>query len=262
MMKRQASLQAQLDKTIDPAERAGLQDEISRISKALNEEGGLDKYQQASIAGQSTTRGGDSSKILVDWLKDELKTEDQLRTDLSLLEVGCLSVKNACSQSKLFSSIERIDLNSQDPLIKKQDFMERPLPRQNQKETDRFDVISLSLVLNYVPDAVTRGQMLYRTTQFLKPPSTPGRPLPALFLVLPSPCTNNSRYLTEERLLQILQTLGYTLTQRKEAKKVVYWLLTLEKPPLTPSQAAKLKGRFKKKLLNDGKIRNNFAVVI
>ena len=67
-----------------------------------------------------------------------------------MLEVGALSTSNACSRSGLFE-IERIDLNSQAEGITQQDFMERPLPKDS---SEQFEIISLSLVLNYVPDAI------------------------------------------------------------------------------------------------------------
>lgn len=79
-------------------------------------------------------------------------------------------MNNACSTKGIFDYIERIDLHSQDPKnIKEQDFMKRPLPNNNGSSSipETFDIISLSLVVNYVSDPQTRGQMLLRTTEFL-----------------------------------------------------------------------------------------------
>ncbi len=49
-------------------------DEVSSQLIAINAEiealGGLDAYQEASTLGQDKERGGDSSKVLVEWLKD------------------------------------------------------------------------------------------------------------------------------------------------------------------------------------------------
>ena len=79
----------------------------------------LSVYQQASSKGQDNQHGGDSSKILVQWLKNFPSKE------ILVLEVGCLEVDNAigkyvCSQH---GTIRRIDLKSRDPQIEERDFM-------------------------------------------------------------------------------------------------------------------------------------------
>lgn len=52
--------------------------------------------------------------------------------------------------------------------------MERPLPRKSAGNAERFDLISCSLVLNFVPGAVQRGEMLKRFSKFFKNASTGG----------------------------------------------------------------------------------------
>src|SRR5258705_7151282 len=99
------------------------------------------------IAGQSENRGGDSSKLLMDWIKDVQPLKSVPDGALRLLEVGTLSPDNACSKSTIFQ-VTRIDLHSQHPDILSQDFMERPIPVADE---EKFDIVSLSLVLNYVP---------------------------------------------------------------------------------------------------------------
>ena len=70
-----------------------------------------------------------------------------------MLEVGALRIDNACSRSGLLD-VTRIDLHSQHPDIQTQDFMERPLPSASAFETEGFDILSLSIVFNYVGDSV------------------------------------------------------------------------------------------------------------
>ncbi|KAI9718895.1 MAG: hypothetical protein M1812_003779 [Candelaria pacifica] len=229
------------------------------LQAQLKEQGGLKSYQQASITGQSSERGGDSSKLLMEWLESSLKPLlKQVKKGfepLRLLEVGALSKSNACSRSSLFA-VTRIDLNSQDESIVRQDFMQRPLPASDE---ERFDLISLSLVLNYVPDAVGRGDMLWRTTQFLRTPSDADQsnvPFPSLFLVLPASCVTNSRYLDEKRLTEIMESLGYLLAQRKVSTKLAYYLWRRN---LNSSIRTE---KFKKIEVNSGRSRNNFAVVL
>lgn len=166
----------------DRAAEAAIDAEIAAL-------GGIEKYQQASLQGQRLDRGGDSSRILMEWLHPiDLNLLSSTEPRLRMLEVGALSTMNACSRSGIFD-MERIDLNSQSDGILQQDFMKRPLPKD---DSERFDIISLSLVLNFVPDATGRGEMLLRTLQFLKQPgtqclSTLREFFPSLFMVLPAP---------------------------------------------------------------------------
>ncbi|KAI3400985.1 hypothetical protein diail_1193 [Diaporthe ilicicola] len=244
----------------DVATEAAVASEIASL-------GGIEKYQQASLQGQRNDRGGDSSKILLDWLKPLELTQASANPDsqrrLRMLEVGALSTTNACSLSGLFD-IVHIDLNSQAEGILQQDFMERPLPNH---DSERFDIISLSLVLNFVPDAGGRGDLLLRTLEFLHPPSrfrdgtNAGlKPhFPSLFLVLPAPCVSNSRYLDGEKLNAIMSSLGYQMTESKTTQKLVYYLWTrdVDSPPLLRTGTS-----FTKKELRSGASRNNFAIVL
>ncbi|KAB8078006.1 putative methyltransferase-domain-containing protein [Aspergillus leporis] len=230
------------------------QDEVlvGKLDAQIQENGGLESYQLASRLGQSLERGGDSSKVLVDWISPQLSQLKDTDSKLRVLEVGALSTKNACSMNQ-YLDVTRIDLNSQEPGILKQDFMEMPLPHD---ATDQFHIISLSLVLNYVPDAIGRGEMLKRCVAFLKKPPLPGSFLsaPGLFLVLPIACVKNSRYLTESRLQDILSSMGFVLTKTKETTKLIFQLWE-------HSQEFELKS-FKKDILRPGKTRNNFAIVV
>lgn len=197
----------------------------------------------------------------MDWLESEKLSTSITEEDgrLRMLEVGALSTDNACSKSQLFD-IERIDLNSQGEGILEQDFMERPLPKD---DSERFDIISLSLVLNYVPDPRGRGDMLRRTLQFLYgsrsyQSSSVDAMFPCLFLVLPAPCVTNSRYLDEERLEAIMASLGYTKIMSKTTQRLVYYLWKLG--PKRADQA--VAEDFPKREIRSGPTRNNFAVVL
>ncbi|KAF2238480.1 hypothetical protein EV356DRAFT_573087 [Viridothelium virens] len=262
------------------------------LSAEIQERGGLRLYQRASTIGQSASRGGDSSKILVQWLEEllpsspapapsapsplALQSSRNSAPALSLLDVGCLNPENHCARTKLFDhgrGVVRIDLRSAHPLIQQQDFMSRPLPSG---DAERFDVLSLSLVLNYVPDPVGRGEMLQRTREFLRVPGDGGdvrgsdgkggtgmaqkraRVLPCLFLVLPAPCVTNSRYLTEERLEEMMGELGFALVKRKLSAKLVYFLWRYDGSNTTREE----KEVFPKKEIRPGRTRNNFCIVL
>lgn len=258
-----------LEKRKRQAAQNGDKNAEARIAAEITALGGLKSYQQASLQGQRNDRGGDSSRILMEWLRP---IESELKSDgvgvpgrqLQMLEVGALSTTNACSQSGIFE-IKRIDLNSQGEGILQQDFMERPLPAN---ESERFDIISLSLVLNFVPEPSSRGDMLLRTLSFLRLPTTCfkdgtkeglKRYFPSLFLVLPAPCVSNSRYLDEGKLNDIMVSLGYEMTEFKATTKLVYYLWTriADQAPFTSAATS-----FTKKELRSGANRNNFAIVL
>lgn len=227
------------------------------VGRLIEAQGGIKSYQRASLLGQASERGGDSSKILLGWLEPvSTSLKEQAKTSrITMLEVGALSTTNACSRSKLFD-VERIDLNSQAPGIKQQDFMERPLPAN---DSGKFDIISLSLVLNYVADATGKGDMLLRTLKFLRMQQRNedlAKYLPSLFLVLPASCVTNSRYMDETKLEAIMKSIGYALVQKKISNKLVYYLWRME------SDIVKRTASFKKVEIRSGRDRNNFSVVL
>ena len=267
-----------LQKQRAAALRAGDKVKAAELSKAIDDNGGLELYQAASIKGQSAERGGDSSRVLVQWLKErgtftggQSTRSDFTESDrevtgnhkekikepfqLKVLEVGALSPLNAISGLPGLN-ITCIDLHSQHPAIETQDFMERPIPNSDE---EKFDIISLSLVLNYVPDAVARGEMLRRTCKFLRlgkqsKEAEENSTIPALFLVLPAPCVMNSRYLTEEHLTLIMNTLGFVLMHNKLSAKLVYYLWRY--------QSGGTHKPVPKKILRAGGNRNNFCVIL
>lgn len=251
-----------LQKEHAAAVKRGDIDTAGELAKAIEKNGGITKYQAASKQGQAKDRGGDSSRLLVDWLVElgviDRKARGQNATakaPLRCLEVGALSTTNEISKFPSLIEMTRIDLNSQGPGIQKQDFMERPLPASDQ---ERFDILSLSLVLNYVPDAPGRGEMLKRITKFLQTTRAAteerGDSLPLLFFVLPLPCIDNSRYIDESRLLQIMDSLGFILTKKKLTPKLCYYLFCW--------RGAGTATRFEKKKIKDGAAMNNFSIVV
>ncbi len=165
--------------------------------------GGIEKYQQASLQGQRIDRGGDSSRVLMEWLKSTgFNLLPSKGSGLRMLEVGALSTTNECSSCGFFN-VESIQLNSQSDGIIQQHLIKRPLPKY---DSERFDIISLSLVLNFVPDSVGRGAMLLRTLDFLKQSidhySSELRGLfPSLFMVLPAPVSMTSESSSPTKLL-------------------------------------------------------------
>jgi 25S rRNA (adenine2142-N1)-methyltransferase len=132
------------------------------------------------------------------------------------------------------------------------DFLEMPIPK---KEQDHFNVVCLSLVVNFVGDPSQRGEILRRSAQFL----VPGTGI--LYLVLPLPCIQNSRYMDHELLVEMMAALGYsTLINHHFAKKLAYYAFKLDisfhdKILLKKSGQPK----FPKKLRHDKPNRNKYV---
>ena len=248
-----------LRKQLSAALSKGDTSDAQAIQAKIDASGGLLKYQEASLQGQSAQRGGDTSKVLMEWLV-EGEREDKIPLGSGrssrMLEVGALRPDNACSRSGLFE-MERIDLHSQHPVIREQNFMERPTCAPEDLDQKGFDIVSLSLVVNFVGDPVERGEMLRRVATFLRPYSGHEEgTFPSLFLVLPAPCVTNSRYLDEERLDAIMASLGYKRIKRKLSSKLVYYLWIYEAGKVRRSEV------FNKQEIRSGKSRNNFAIVL
>lgn len=81
-----------------------------------------------------------------------------------LLDVGALKPDNYANFG--FLKATPIDLHARHPQIVEQDFMDI---KSNSRLYKEWDVISLSLVLNFVPDALQRGHMLQLTYELLRP---------------------------------------------------------------------------------------------
>ncbi|KAL8902678.1 MAG: hypothetical protein Q9207_004481 [Kuettlingeria erythrocarpa] len=259
------TLQKQLRAAISNGDNAAAES----LQAQLAASGGLQKYQEASIQGQSAERGGDTSRVLMGWIGELLSHARhgsgtmQGKGKMRMLEVGALKVDNACSRSGIFD-VTRIDLHSRHPGIKTQDFMEMQLPLGKALDEDSFDLVSLSLVVNYVGDAAGRGDMLKRAGAFLRlgrhsgEENIVGSMFPAVFLVLPAPCVMNSRYLDEERLEDIMNFLGYVKVKRKLSQNLVYYLWQY-----VGRKAGQLEDVvFKKEEVRPGGQRNNFAIVV
>ncbi|KAI8068074.1 putative methyltransferase-domain-containing protein [Gongronella butleri] len=216
------------------------------ILKEMDDIGGLNLYQKASLLGQSAQRGGDTSK----WLLKSLGKLDVPKTRWRILEVGALSPANYASHAWI--TTYPIDLNPQHPDIKKQDFLTMPIPAT---EDEKFDIVSLSLVVNFVGDPKDRGKMLMHTRDFFYAIQDTDK-LHYLFLVLPLPCITNSRYMTDDHLRAMMTDMGYTLCDHHFSNKLAHYLFELKGKPKVKH------GAWKKQELRPGGKRNNFSIVI
>lgn len=213
--------------------------------------GGLEAYQRMSTIGQGSDRGGGSEKVFIGWMNELSVCEKftETKEKMRLLEVGALRHDNYSSCSSWIDVLS-IDLHSCHPNIQEQDFL---LMNENDHRS-KWDAISLSLVLNFAPEARDRGQMLRLAYALLRPGGL-------LFIALPLSCITNSRFLTPEHFDALMQSLSFEqLRSRwKKGGKMAYWLYKKSEVPAgsNPDISA-----FQKKVsLRQGN-RNNFVILL
>ncbi|KAJ3033924.1 hypothetical protein HK097_004678 [Rhizophlyctis rosea] len=237
--------------------------EADSIRAEMEALGGLHAYQKASLKGGNERKGkGACGTWVVPFLRaerdrlwggDSGEDEDddrkanstiQPKARLRLLDVGAVS-GTTYSHHSTWLHPTYIDLNSQSPLIHKQDFFHRPLPTH---PSEKFHILCLSLVLNFLGDVRQRGAMLLRAHQFLLENGL-------LFIVLPLPCVENSRYMTNERWKGILGTVGFDVVEEKMTKRLAMYLCR-------KCRGRRKGDRWRKEEVRPGKGRNNFCVVL
>ncbi|KAF8717809.1 hypothetical protein RHS02_09265, partial [Rhizoctonia solani] len=206
--------------------------ELKEIQTEMESMGGLEAYQSMSAIGQGKDRGGGSESVLIGWMRElgMHKSDGKVR----LLEVGALKHDNYGS-CESWIACSPIDLRSRHPEIREQDFLKLDMDENK----DNWDVVSLSLVVNFVPDAKDRGKMLSIAHDILRPPCSQANG-GFLFLVLPTPCVANSRYMTSDHLVSVCAQLGFTLIRDrcKPGGKVAYWLFARSNQLIVPRREA------------------------
>ncbi|KAH9004956.1 hypothetical protein EDB86DRAFT_1692976 [Lactarius hatsudake] len=230
-------------------------DALANVNREIEELGGLEAYQRMSCIGQSSDRGVGSEKVLIGWLKQmgwaalvaKENEKERHRAALRLLEVGAVRPDNY-GDCASWIDMMAIDLHSRHASILEQDFLLMD-PGQH-RET--WDIISLSLVLNFVPDGEDRGRMLVQAHSMLR--------LGGLcFLALPLPCVNNLRYITMEHMKELMDAIGFhQLEERwRPGGKMAYWLYQKKIP-----HEGCLGERFSKKKMHRQGNRNNFHILV
>jgi hypothetical protein len=76
-----------------------------------------------------------------------------------------------------------------------------------------------------------------------------------LLVVMPRACMDNSRYMTQERFVAIIEAQGFTLLRDKLSTRLAFYVLQQD------SSKRRQRG-FKKELLREGGGMNNFSVVL
>ncbi|KAJ2608330.1 25S rRNA (adenine2142-N1)-methyltransferase [Coemansia sp. RSA 1804] len=278
LIKEQTKLVARRNKEDSVESCVQIQEMIDRLLQEMAQMGGLDWYQKASLLGQCKQRGGDTSRWLVPKLNELGFGKDRKGTRLRLLDVGALSSSNYVKERQWIDVVP-IDLNPQEPGIHKQDLLDidptnllsgalsadranTAVESGDSEDEDNgisqlfaqpFDVVCLSLVINFIGDPVRRGDMLKQAGRLLDAGGL-------LFVVLPLSCITNSRYFDDERLLAIAQHMGFKQLHAHHTTKLAYYLYRLESAGLLAETQSEL--RFKKQLLHPEAGRNNFSIAV
>eukprot|EP00977_Amphora_coffeiformis_P027555 scaffold34620_cov160-Amphora_coffeaeformis.AAC.20 len=121
--------------------------------------------------------------------------------------------KGGTGKAKLH--VRAIDLHCMDRRIEKADFLKIPVNHVNVDQ--RYDVLVCSMVLNCVPTAAARGEMVCRLYHFLRPGGF-------LFLTLPRTCLNLSPYMDKAHFANLLTTVGLEIHETKESPKIAFYL--------------------------------------
>ncbi|UZJ56154.1 hypothetical protein CBS101457_005474 [Exobasidium rhododendri] len=227
------ALEKKLAQATDEAERKKLLMERESL-------GGLKAYQDASLAGVDNLKGGESGKWIMQTVRE---VRGNVREDIKLLDVGSLTGTSFVKYPWIKAT--SIDIEPRGPNVQQVDFFDFPVPAS---EEDRFDVVSLSMVINFVGDIQDRGRMLIHAHRFLKKGGH-------LALILPLACVNNSRYCTHERLEETLKSCGWKVAHHDDSKSLTRYMF---------QETAKKwdKKVWKKEEIKVGVHLNNFCIVV
>ncbi|CDR87768.1 uncharacterized protein SPSC_03511 [Sporisorium scitamineum] len=244
-------------------EQAKTAEEKDEIQAGLDSLGGLAQYQAWSLTGSAKAGQTPTSKWCMEAL-NTVYTHDRNQPKFRVLDVGAIT--GTAYTKYRWVDATYIDLHPWGDNVQKYSFFDFPVPTT---EDEKFNMVALSLVINFVGDVRKRGEMLRHVHKYL-PQDGPG----FCFLVLPLSCLTNSRYMNQSHLRSILDSLGFTVLKQSDSAKLSRWLL--QRKPLSERQAAAAKNDnaaagandewdgtvFKKRELNPGNDRNNFAIVV
>ena len=188
-------------------------DEMTKIKVAelegrLEEIGGIDAYQQASII---STEHFKTSRWVLSQISSHLPattSKKQTKEKLKVLEVGAINIQ---LQQVAHLDVRSIDINSQDARIEEIDFFDIP-------PCHYFDAVVCSMVVNCVHDVKKRGEMVVRLRHHLRTDES------LLLLVLPLRCIH-STHVGAQRLEALFAALGFRLIESRESPRLAFYTL-------------------------------------
>ncbi|KAH8929499.1 hypothetical protein BT69DRAFT_1235836 [Atractiella rhizophila] len=254
-----SSYHALLKKLSSPSLSPGERVKLKRELEAL---GGVKAYQEASTKGG---RGEEGDGWLIRYLTAQQQAHEvelERGMGIRVLDVGSIlgtSYKGRKAR-RLGIKADYIDLHPapDSTEVVQADFLTFSPPLDVSEDSEGgYDIVSLSLVLNFVGSLSDRSKMLLRAHSFLRPTS----PYRLLYLVLPTPCLSNSRYMDHSRMRGIVEACNYEVVKQEESKggKLSYWLLRWN---TVFGVKTGEEGRWKRVEVRGGVDRNNFCIVL
>jgi len=178
-------------------------DKLSTLELELNEMGGRTRYQEASILLTSLNKS--SSKWVFQNITLQKRRPKKGELPLKVLEIGAI---NTQLLSCPWLDVLAIDIESRNPKIKTMDFFDLPI--------EPYDVICNAMVLNCVPTALQRGDMLLRCVRMMKDDGL-------FLLVVP---VRFMQAVGNTVLVEVLQALGLNVFNRKNSPKIAFLAAT------------------------------------
>eukprot|EP00127_Corallochytrium_limacisporum_P005850 Clim_evm15s213 gene=Clim_evmTU15s213 len=227
----------------------------------MKDMGGLAAYQAMSRRGERRQAPSNVPK----WVKDGLISQGLFqRQDLHhlsssqikpirLLDVGCLKPEY---NEPIFKP-RYIDIQGSEKGVETCDLLDI-------KPFHSFDIVVLSLVLNFSGSSEVRGRMLAHAVGLLVKGGY-------LAIVLPRACVDNSRYFDHGTLHKLMDVLCCEELMHKDSAKLCYSLWRTENPAKSvkvlqqvgSKSSSKTLGVFVgKEKVNDGVNRNNFSITL
>jgi hypothetical protein len=269
------------------------QAELDTIDDEIVSRGGLANYQKLSIQGHSNNEKGkfNTAKWILDKLAqkppyksllanlvkkkkhknlNENKNEDAAPEENSdeddsepfskdnkprLLDVGAIT--NHYLPYSNYIDCTAIDLEPQHESVLKKDFFElNPIEFNAQ-----YNVIVLSLVINYIGDYYKRGLMLSHSYKMLADNGY-------CYIILPNACINNSRYLNHELFVNsLMKAIGFALISHKFSNKLCFYEFqkvgSKQQQQQQPNSSKKHKKfLFRSDVIRQGETFNNFQIIL
>ena len=231
---------------------------VVELEKEIEEVGGLEAYHAASYKGETNTHTDsfNSSKWVMNILNKERGRVAGRK--ISLLDVGALV--NHYVQFKSYIDSRAINLTPVHESVEEGDIL------LHECETG-YDVIVLSLVVNFEGDPHRRGEMLKICSQLLKKKM---EGLGFLFLSLPRACIDNSRYMKHGLLISMMESLSFSLHHHTTSQLLSMYTFILNKQDIIHNtDGLDKKGgnetvplSFRRQLCRGGKERNNFCIIL
>lgn len=139
--------------------------------------------------------------------------------------------------------------------------------QKQQRHGKVFDVVCLSLCVNFEGCPWRRGDMLQAAARLVCQPDG------LVFIALPRPCIDNSRYLDEDRMTAVLRALGLHLTSVRRSAKLwlgvairttaAYMVTSVAKKGNGDEQQRQQVADLNKKtVVRTSATRNNFAILL